>query len=299
MKNAVSFENEALRLDERAGSRKKNEGSATRRPGTLGRTVVRLESIVFLLESIVFLLDSTVVHTKQEVVPRNTKVVHAKFKAVSLEATEVHLATPKGTHRSLATLKLPKAVPALITYAQGILKGITSNPNLPSPVPTAPEIAQALSDLQNGETAALTRVKGAVANRNEKRTTLVSLLQQLRGYVQVTADANPENGASIIESAGLAVRKSVTRAPRVFSVKPGSVSGEVKVIAPSAGHRSSYEWEYSIDGGATWLTMQPTIQAKTSLVGLKPGSSVMFRYRWVAKSGVSDWSQPVTMPVVK
>jgi hypothetical protein len=186
-----------------------------------------------------------------------------------------------------------------MAYAQGIVKGITNNPNLPSPVPTVAELTQALTDLQNAETAALARTKGAVAARNEKRTTLVSLLQQLRGYVQVQADGNPENGASIIENAGLAVKKAPTRAPRVFSVKPGTVSGEVKVFAPSAGLRTSYEWEYSIDGGATWLTMQPTIQAKTSLVGLKPGSSVMFKYRWVSKTGVSDWSLPITLPSIK
>jgi len=199
----------------------------------------------------------------------------------------------------LASLKLPKAVPALITYTQGILTGMTNNSHFPAPVPALPLVSTALTDLQNAETSALARTKGAVAMRNEKRTTLVSLLTQLRGYVQVTADANPENGASIIESAGLAVRKTATRAPRVFSAKPGTVSGEVKVLAPSAGHRSSYEWEYSIDGGTTWLAMPPTIQAKTSLVGLKPGSTVMFKYRWVTKTGASDWSQPITLPMVK
>lgn len=209
------------------------------------------------------------------------------------------MAVPKGTHRNLASLKLPRQVAALITYAQGIVKGATNNPNLPSPVPTVAAITQALTDLQQAETAALARTKGAVAARNEKRTTLISLLTQFRGYVQVQADANPENGASIIESAGLAVKKAATRPPRVFAAKPGAVSGEVQVVAPSAGHRTSYEWEYSTDGGATWLAMPPTIQAKTSLVGLKPGSSVMFKYRWVSKTGVSDWSLPITLPSVR
>ena len=205
----------------------------------------------------------------------------------------------KGAHRNLASLKLPRRISALIAYATGIVKGATNNPNLPSPVPTVAALTQALTDLQNAETAALARTKGAVALRNEKRTTMISLLTQFRGYVQVQADANAENGASIIESAGMAVKKAANRAPRVFSAKPGTVSGEVLVIAPSAGHRSSYEWEYSIDGGTTWLTMPPTIQAKTSLVGLKPGTSVMFKYRSVTKTGATDWSLPITLPTVK
>jgi hypothetical protein len=206
---------------------------------------------------------------------------------------------PKGTHRNLVSLSLPRRISALIAYAQGIVKGATNNPNLPSPVPTVAALTQALTDLQNAETAALARTKGAVALRNEKRTTLISPLTQFKGYVQVQADANPENGASIIESAGLAVKKAANRPPRVFSAKTGTVSGEVVVVAPSAGHRSSYEWEYSIDGGTTWLAMAPTMQAKTSLAGLKPGSSVQFKYRSVTKAGASDWSQPITLPLVK
>jgi len=209
------------------------------------------------------------------------------------------LPIPKGTHRSIASLKLPKTVPALIAYTQGVVTGITNNPHFPSPVPTPATLSQANGELQTSETAALTRAKGAVALRNERRTTVISLLQQLRGYVQVTADANPENGASIIESAGLVIKKTPNRAPRTFSARPGTVSGEVKVFAPSAGHRSSFEWEYSIDGGTTWLAMPPTIQAKTSITGLKPGSSVMFKYRSVTRTGASDWSQPITLPLVK
>lgn len=209
------------------------------------------------------------------------------------------MTVPKGTHRSLASLQLPKPVPALITYVQGIVKGATNNPNLPQPVPSVAAITQALTDLQNAETQALARTKGAVSLRNEKKTALVSLLQQFRGYVQVQADANPENGASIIESAGLAVKKAAVRPPRVFSAKVGTVSGEVLVVAPSAGHRASYEWEYSIDGGTTWLAMPPTLQAKTSVAGLKPGSSVMFKYRSVTKTGAADWSQPITLLAVK
>jgi hypothetical protein len=42
----------------------------------------------------------------------------------------------------------------------------------------------ALNDLQTAQTAANARPKGAATVRNEKRTVLVSLLQQLRGYVQ-------------------------------------------------------------------------------------------------------------------
>ncbi|HEX3345261.1 MAG TPA: hypothetical protein VHS09_11845, partial [Polyangiaceae bacterium] len=161
-----------------------------------------------------------------------------------------------------------------------------------------PALTAAVLDLQNAETVALSRTKGAVTVRNEKRTVLVGLLQQLRGYVQGVADATPENAASIIQSAGLAVRKVPTHAPRTFAARQGTVSGAAKIVAVSAGPRSSYDWEYSIDGGKTWVAAPSTIQAKTSVAGLPAGTTVLFRYRAVtAKGGQGDWTQPTGLLV--
>jgi hypothetical protein len=170
-------------------------------------------------------------------------------------------ASSKSTHRALASLHVkPSKTPALITYAQGIVKGMTGNPAFPTPNPPLAEVSTAIGDLQTAETAALARTKGAVAVRNEKRTALMVLLQLLKAYVQVTADANVENGPSIIESAGMAVRKVPVRAPRVFEARAGNVSGTVRLIAASAAHRASYDWEYSTDGGKTWIGVPATLR---------------------------------------
>ncbi|HEX8794059.1 MAG TPA: fibronectin type III domain-containing protein [Polyangiaceae bacterium] len=206
---------------------------------------------------------------------------------------------PKAAHRTLAALKLPRRVALLVAHAGAIVASMTDAPHFPSPVPPLWVVSKAISDLQNAETAALTRTTGTAATRNEKRTMLVSLLHQLRGYVQVIAEADPENARAIIESAGMFVRKEPERPLRVFSAKPGTASGEVKIVAPFAGKGTSYEWEYSIDGGATWFTMPPTIQSSTSLVGLTPGSRVMFKFRSVTRRGVSAWSEPIRVTVVK
>ena len=128
--------------------------------------------------------------------------------------------------------------------------------------------------------------------------TLVTLLEELRTYVQSTADASPENGPSIIQSAGLALRKTPVKAPRGFVARPGPVSGTAKIVAPAVARRASYEWQYSNDGGKTWLAMPSTLQAKTTLTGLTPASTVQYRYRAVTRKGEGDWSQPVSMIVV-
>jgi len=206
--------------------------------------------------------------------------------------------TTSSTHRTIVSLKLPTSkVAALVTYAQGIVKGMAGNPSFPNPTPALPAITAAINDLQIAETAALARTKGAVATRNEKRTALVVLLLEAKGCVQAAADANVENGASIIQSAGMGVRKAFVHPPRVFGATSGPVSGSVKLVAASAARRASYEWEYSTDGGATWVTAPPSLQAKTVLTGLKAGTTVQFRYRPVVKTGGENWSQPVSLLV--
>jgi hypothetical protein len=207
------------------------------------------------------------------------------------------LATATTTHRSIAALKFPKPVGALITLATGIVTAMTGNPSFPSPVPALALVTAAITALQSAETAALARTKGAVASRNEKRTSLSALLEQLRAYVQAMADATPENGASIIGSSGYAVRKTPIRAARTFTPKAGAVSGAVKLYAASAGPRSAYLWEYSLDGGKTWVAAPVTLQAKTTIAGLTPGATVQFRYQPVSKTGEGDWSQTVSFLV--
>ncbi len=201
------------------------------------------------------------------------------------------------THRSIATLKLPKVVGQLVTYATGIVTGMTNNPTFPSPVPPLPTVTGAITALSSAETTALTRAKGTAASRNEKRAALLVMLEQLRAYVQAQADATPENGASIIQSAGMTVRKVATHAPRTFTAKAGGVSGSVKLYAETVGPPGAYMWEFSTDGGKTWIAAPVTLQAKTTISGLTPGATVQFRYQPVSKTGEGDWSQTLSFIV--
>jgi len=43
--------------------------------------------------------------------------------------------------------------------------------------------------------------------------------------------------------------------------------------------------------------MPSTLQAKTTLSGLTPGATVMFRSRGVTLTGEGDWSQPTSIVV--
>jgi hypothetical protein len=197
----------------------------------------------------------------------------------------------------IAILKLPKSVPALVTYAQAIVTAVTGNPSFPSPVPSVVTVAAAIAALHAAESTALTRAKGAVADRDDKRAALVALLKQWLPYVQTVADANVETAATVIQSAGIAVKKVAVRKPRVFVAEQGEMSGSAMLVAASAGRRASYEWQYSTDGGKTWVLAPVSLQAKTTVAGLTPGATVDFRYRPVTKTGEGNWSQTVQLIV--
>ena len=204
----------------------------------------------------------------------------------------------KSIHRATISLGLPAKIADLILYVTAVVQKMTGNPSFPTPTPALAVLMAAVAALHDAETVALSRVKGAATVRNDKRSALVALLQQLRGYVQTIADATPENGAAIIESAGLAVRKTATHAKRPFAAKQGALSGSAVVTAVSAGARASYEWQYSVDGGKTWVAAPSTTQGKTTVHGLPTATAVQFRYLAVTpKGGQGDWSAPLTLVV--
>ncbi|HEY8088105.1 MAG TPA: fibronectin type III domain-containing protein [Polyangiaceae bacterium] len=84
---------------------------------------------------------------------------------------------------------------------------------------------------------------------------------------------------------------------RVFTARPGPNRGTVILRAAKAGNRAGYEWAYSLDAEKTWVSVPFTVKATTTVKGLKPGSTVWFRYRPVTKGGAGDWGDPVPFMV--
>jgi hypothetical protein len=198
----------------------------------------------------------------------------------------------------IAVLKVHKlSVPALLVRARVVLGKMTGNTWFPAPRPSLSVLAAAIDDLTEAATTATTRVMGSVAARHAKRMALEGVLEVLRVYVHSIARANPEYGPAIIESAGMDVKKTRGPGPRGFRAKPGRVSGSVSLQVPQAGNRASYHWQYSVDGGVTWVRLPDTNTAHTTVTGLKPVSTVHFRYRTVVKNVTSDWSDKISILV--
>jgi hypothetical protein len=113
--------------------------------------------------------------------------------------------TSKSTHHPTVALSLPKKVPALIVYAQGIAERLTGNPSFPTPAPAVAAIVAAIHDLEAAETAALARTKGSVAVRNDKRKAFIGA--PLAIFIRGTSRgrSRPMNG-SITEHCAMTFR---------------------------------------------------------------------------------------------
>ena len=125
-------------------------------------------------------------------------------------------------------------------------------------------------------------------------------MNQLRAYVESIADGDPTNAAAIANSAGMEVRKTplVTKKNAV-NVKKAPLSGSIVVTAKvGTKKKQAHQWEYSIDGGKTWVDAPPTTQAKTTIIGLTPGVTVSVRHRAITGLGLDPWTDPATFVVV-
>ena len=195
-------------------------------------------------------------------------------------------------HKTLAALRLPTRVPALLSVAEAIVEAVSISPSFPAPTPPLVAVRSAIQELHDAQVATLTRTRGTAAARDRKLAFLVGLLVRLKGYVEGVADDDPEHAVAIIESAGMHVKRSTARSKAAFDVRQGRVSGSVRLAARSAGDRAAYLWEWRPDGGSTWHRLPQTIQARTVVSGLPPASTCWFRYRAVTRSGETDWSEP-------
>jgi hypothetical protein len=202
------------------------------------------------------------------------------------------------THRVIAVSKFPKSATGMSTFTHALIAAMTGNALVPNPNPSIPTLTTLVTTVDTTETATKTRTKGTVAARNAALAALLDVaLHATTANIQQLADANPEQAQALITSVGMAVRKAPVRTKAPFAAAPGPVSGSVHLAVRAAGKRASYEWEWSSNGGSTWVTAAPTLQAKTTITGLPVATTCQFRFRSVTKAGASDWSQVITIVV--
>jgi hypothetical protein len=173
---------------------------------------------------------------------------------------------------------------------------MTGNKYFTTPNPALATVEADKKALESAQTIAETKVKGATKVRDAARLVVLDDLHHLKAYVQLIADADPENAQAIIVSAGMSVKKISAHAKQDFVAKQGKVSASASLRAKAAARRASYQWQVSTDQ-KIWNDLSVTLIAHTEVLGLTPGVTHYFRHRVVTKTGTSDWSQVVSLLV--
>ncbi len=200
------------------------------------------------------------------------------------------------THAHIVSLSLPKPVPALIVRASTIVNAMgDNNATFVSPNPALAVARGHIDELITAQTAYQSRA-GTLAARDNAQDTVIRDLHLLHAYVQQLANTSPDDAAVIAQDAAMTLRRAGATHKSDLATKQ-RVSGSVLVIAKAIAGARSYQWQYSLDGGTTWTAAAPTTRADVTIKGLPFAVRTLFRVRAVTKSGLTEWSQPVSLLV--
>jgi len=201
---------------------------------------------------------------------------------------------------STVVLKFAKRVPVLIVQATAVVTAIGSDPTaFPSPDPLLSDVQDHVDALAQAEVRARSRTFGAASARDDALQIVKDDLRALVAYVQTRCNQSPEAAAVIAETAGMRLKTVTPRVKPLLQIKRVS-PGTVRIIARAArkGQKTFYDWEYSANGGQSWIALQSTTSASTELGGLTAMTTYAFRFRKVDKSRPGAWSDGVTFLLV-
>ena len=196
---------------------------------------------------------------------------------------------------NIVLLGLPKgtSIPKLIVRVTTIANAMAADKTMfPSPTPA---LAQVLSDttaLTSAETAFKAHT-GTRTARDDARDVVVVDAHGLHTYVQSLVNANPAQAEAIATAAAMTLKKAGLAHKNALEVKQ-TISGTVHVIARATKGAKANHWQYTTDGGKTWIDAPPTTKASTTIASLTPGITVQVRHRVLTKTGLGDWSEDVT-----
>jgi hypothetical protein len=211
--------------------------------------------------------------------------------------------------RARGVLKVKRHdAPRVLERAKLMKKGLEDHAaSFSNPNPTLPIFGGQILTTDAAQVVAGKGGKGVAAARDVQLGLLVGMMDSELVYIQSVADAgNPDEAISTLHAGGVEIATIPQRDKAILAVTLGQAQGEVLLTA-NAGlllggsrHRKHFfHWEYTTDGGHTFLAMLPTAEARTKLAGLTPMAKVGFRVAvTVAKGGTSAWSPVVEILVL-
>lgn len=197
----------------------------------------------------------------------------------------------------LAVLNLPKTNNGLITFGKKVANAVKADSQFAQIVPTAAEIETAAATFDASEAA----VGGGVAKtkqRNVDRRALILCLGHARDFVQGLAEKQPSatEAEAVIVAAGMFVKKVTKQNKAALSVRQGTLSGTVLLVAKAVAANAIYYWQWRSEQ-TDWTSAADTMKARTTIHGLVPGTTYLFRFHALTRAGVTEWSQVMSFLV--
>jgi hypothetical protein len=199
-------------------------------------------------------------------------------------------------------------VPLVVGRAELMASGMASDPaTYDKPNPALPAFNDLIANVTRAQTAVRTRVVGAAATRDVHLGALVGGMESERLYIQGLADDDRSHAVQIIQNAGLVVAGSPARTKLLLVLRRGPQMGSVVcdanvglLVGAGAKHPYAarfYGWQYTVDGGKTFVTSPTTGTGKTLLTGLTPLTEVGVCVNITISGVTSDWSDVATIVV--
>ena len=212
--------------------------------------------------------------------------------AIAISVIPQRIITKVTVVLNIAKLKKMASFIAKARLIQQSMNGNSWFPACPVNVANGGTLDLAIQLLATLETKALTKVKGAAQNRDVQYKVVLDYLHLLMAYAQTIADANSASSEALVISSGFDVKHLGILTKDSLTVKPKKgESGTMIVKARKIADTVANLWEYSLDGGKTWITLDATSKGTTEITGLKPGSSIIVNHRPVLRKSKGTWLQ--------
>jgi hypothetical protein len=199
-----------------------------------------------------------------------------------------------------AILGLSKLSPAdKVIKAQNIKDSMQSSGNfLASNMPITYLILQTLiTDLHNAIIAAANGTPTDTAYMHEQERMLVNAFNLIKSHVEMVANNNSANAASIITSAGMQVA-TLGGSNAVSELTLEALgNGKIKIRIPRQTGEKAFIFESSTDN-ITWTEVLFSSTTTVTLSNQTPVSTIYIRYSAISKTGKGASSQSKSVVVL-
>lgn len=141
--------------------------------------------------------------------------------------------------------------------------------------------------------------RGPATDRDAARDAAYGSAEKLRAYVEGLCNESPEQASQIAQAAGMQIQVAGPRNKPILGVAqlPGGLvelSANAGVLDPGRRGSRFFNWQYSLDGGKSWVGVPSTNKAKATIAGLPALTLIRFRVSVTnSRTGTTDWSNEV------